>query len=167
MDRLTEAQQRLVADNRGIAGAVARRYIGRGIEFRELRSLGYLAMCEAALTWSPERGCKFTTYAFRACVYKLSEAFYHLHCKDRWRAGCCAPLRRDCQTPARAPGPPPDEIDELWDAIRRLPARAQVVIVGRMEGRLHREIGSEIGCGAKMSERIARCAMRTLRERLA
>lgn len=64
---LTAEQQQLVEDNLLLSRFVIKTYFhqGRGlsIEYEDLEQIGYVALCHAALTFDPERGTTFSTYA--------------------------------------------------------------------------------------------------------
>lgn len=62
-DEETLLPARLVCENLGYPPAVARRYLGHGLNFDELVAAANLGLVQAALRYDPERNVKFVTYA--------------------------------------------------------------------------------------------------------
>lgn len=54
---------KLVSDNLNFVKAVANQYVGKGLDFDDLTSEGYMAMLEAAQKFDATRGNKFVSYA--------------------------------------------------------------------------------------------------------
>lgn len=54
---------KLVSDNLNFVKAIANKYTGRGLEFDDLVSEGYMAMVQAAQKFDASRGTKFVGYA--------------------------------------------------------------------------------------------------------
>lgn len=54
---------KLVSDNLTFVKAIANKYTGRGLEFDDLVSEGYMAMVQAAQKFDASRGTKFVGYA--------------------------------------------------------------------------------------------------------
>lgn len=54
---------KLVSDNLNFVKAIANKYMGKGMEFEDLVSEGYMAMVQAAQKFDPTRGTNFVGYA--------------------------------------------------------------------------------------------------------
>ena len=54
---------KLVSDNLNFVKAIANKYTGRGLEFDDLVSEGYMAMVQAAQKFDASRGTQFVGYA--------------------------------------------------------------------------------------------------------
>lgn len=55
--------EKLVSDNLNFVKAVANQYVGKGLDFEDLVSEGYIAMLQAAQKFDVNRGNKFVSYA--------------------------------------------------------------------------------------------------------
>lgn len=64
----------LVASNLRLVIQVAKRFRGRGLELEDLIQEGNLGLIRAAQLFDPERGNRFSTYATRWIVQKISRA---------------------------------------------------------------------------------------------
>ena len=62
MIRTLEERNKLVEENTGLAGRVAKQYLGRGLDFDDLFQHGCLGLIRAAEEYDPEVG-RFSTYA--------------------------------------------------------------------------------------------------------
>lgn len=62
---MTAEQERLVVDNMALAPYVVKKYFPHITYFEkeDMYSIGYIAMCRAALDFDPERGWKYATLA--------------------------------------------------------------------------------------------------------
>ena len=69
--KLSADQQRLAADNRGLAYHIAKQLRNHGVDREDLESEALAALCRAAAFFDPSRGIKFSSYACRAIVFKL------------------------------------------------------------------------------------------------
>jgi len=58
-----QASEALITENSGLIWAVARRYMGRGVESDDLYQLGCLGFLKAVEGFDPEYGTQFSTYA--------------------------------------------------------------------------------------------------------
>ena len=58
-----EAAEKLMSENLGLVRAIAKRFMGRGIEFEDLMQIGCIGMLRAIRSFDIERGCVFSTYA--------------------------------------------------------------------------------------------------------
>ena len=72
---LVEANRRdvLVERNLKLVVAVAKRFMGRGLDLEDLVQIGNIALMRAAEGFNPDLG-RFSTYAFRAIEQALSRA---------------------------------------------------------------------------------------------
>lgn len=71
MERLTEKQRTLVEKNHGLIFAYLRRHALSMDDYYDICALG---LCQAAQTYSPERG-KFTTLAFSCMKHEIIRSF--------------------------------------------------------------------------------------------
>ena len=69
--KLTDDQQQLAADNRGLAFHIAGKFRNHGVDREDLESEALAALCRAAAFFDPSRGVKFSSYACRAIIFKL------------------------------------------------------------------------------------------------
>ena len=58
-----DAAERLVTENSGLIWAVARRFLGRGVETEDLYQLGCMGFLKAIEGFDPSYGTQFSTYA--------------------------------------------------------------------------------------------------------
>lgn len=80
--RLTDEQRALVVEHLDWSDKLSARFYYRyshasmrfETELDELQSAGFLALCQAALTYCPERGVPFTTYAYTAVAHECAHA---------------------------------------------------------------------------------------------
>jgi RNA polymerase sigma factor (sigma-70 family) len=69
-----EERNQLVTENLGIAHAIVNHFAGWGHDREELRSIAYLAMVEAANTYDPGRGRKFSSWAWLMVEQTLNDS---------------------------------------------------------------------------------------------
>lgn len=62
---LTDEQRKLVEDNIALIYFYFKRY---NIPYDSNIAMGYISLCEAAKTYDPSRGVKFSTYAYKAIM---------------------------------------------------------------------------------------------------
>ncbi len=75
---MTPEQDKLVLENRGLAGEIAKKFIGfPGYDYRDGVGVGYWALCRAAIMYKPERG-RFSTYAGAAIKKEIKKALHNL-----------------------------------------------------------------------------------------
>lgn len=58
-----DAVARLMESNSGLVGGIARRFMGRGVEFEDLVQIGSIGMLKAIRSFDLDRGTMFSTYA--------------------------------------------------------------------------------------------------------
>lgn len=68
-----ERRDRLVLENRGLAGAIAKRYEDRGLDYGDLVAAGYLGLIEAAGRYDEARS-RFANYAGHWIRLRIREA---------------------------------------------------------------------------------------------
>ena len=74
VDRLTPEQQSLAAANRGLAYRLAQPYMARSADPDHYESAALLGLCEAAARFDPDRGVKFSGFAWRVIANELKIA---------------------------------------------------------------------------------------------
>lgn len=57
------ARKRLIESNQRLIASIAKRYQGRGLSFEDLQQEGNIGLINAADSYNPNRGAKFSTYA--------------------------------------------------------------------------------------------------------
>ena len=57
------AMEKLISQNMGLVKTVARRFIGRGVEYEDLVQIGTMGMLKAAKSFDAGFGTVFSTYA--------------------------------------------------------------------------------------------------------
>lgn len=77
--RLTEEQRKLVNDNIGLVKKFVEK---KRLKYDEWYDLMCIALCEAAITYNPEKG-KFSTHAFWKMQQKLTHEVTHLNTNKR------------------------------------------------------------------------------------
>jgi RNA polymerase sporulation-specific sigma factor len=65
------AEGELIEENMGLVRSVARRFLDRGTEYEDLVQIGTIGMLKAIRSFSPERGCAFSTYAVPLIVGEI------------------------------------------------------------------------------------------------
>lgn len=58
-----DAMERLISQNMGLVKTIARRFIGRGVEYEDLVQIGTMGMLKAAKSFDVNFGTVFSTYA--------------------------------------------------------------------------------------------------------
>ncbi len=58
-----DAMEKLISQNMGLVKTVARRFIGRGVEYEDLVQIGTMGMLKAAKSFDADFGTVFSTYA--------------------------------------------------------------------------------------------------------
>ncbi len=75
MTQTTAEREAFVAANLGLVHSLARRMMGRGIEYEELYSAGCLGLVKAADGFDETRGLKFSTYAVPVILGEIKRLF--------------------------------------------------------------------------------------------
>ena len=72
--QLDDNGRKLVEENMRLVPFIIKRYFGpHNLQDDDMMSIGYLALCKAALKYDQNRGVKFTTYASRAIINDLRD----------------------------------------------------------------------------------------------
>ena len=72
--QLDDNERKLVEENMRLVPFIIKRYFGpHHLQDDDMMSIGYLALCKAALKYDQNRGVKFTTYASRAIINDLRD----------------------------------------------------------------------------------------------
>lgn len=58
-----DAMERLICQNMGLVKTIARRFLGRGVEYEDLTQIGTIGMLKAAKSFDTTFGTMFSTYA--------------------------------------------------------------------------------------------------------
>ena len=58
-----EAEHELVVANLGLSASIAKKFVGRGVDFEELVQEGNMGLMKAASRFNPDLGYRFSTYA--------------------------------------------------------------------------------------------------------
>ena len=66
-----DAEAALVEENMGLVRSVAHRFLNRGTEYEDLIQIGILGMLKAIRSFSPTRGCAFSTYAVPVIIGEI------------------------------------------------------------------------------------------------
>ena len=74
-------RNQLVEANLGIAAAVARKFVGRGVEYDDLYQVASFALLKAIERYDPDRGVKLTSFVVPSMVGEIKNYF-----RDRSRA---------------------------------------------------------------------------------
>ncbi len=70
-----EEKNRFAAENLGLVHALCKRFEGKGIEYEELYGAACLGLSKAIDRFEPQRGLKFSTYAFPVIIGELKRLF--------------------------------------------------------------------------------------------
>ena len=86
------ARDDLVASCYGLARKVAQKYQGNGIDLDDLEQVACLELCLAVDRWQPDRGSRFSTYAYRcvagACAREVADRSQLVRIpRERYSAG--------------------------------------------------------------------------------
>ena len=74
---VTNESQRdeFIEENLGLVHAVAKRFLGRGIDYEDLYQTGCIGLIKAADAFDTERGLMFSTYAFPVIMGEIKRLF--------------------------------------------------------------------------------------------
>jgi len=184
---LLPAGQELAADNRGLCGEIAKRFLGRGRSFDELVSAGFEGLCHAAAHYRPETGYRFTTFAAFWVRRAMLDEIWNVRMvrlpkmcprapalREHWSAhrghGAYVAIRDEGLWSEDAPDDPEGDdgrLRLLRAAIDALPDDYREVIERRLTGETQASIGRSHGrtrsCISLLEARAVRCLQRRLR----
>ena len=142
------ATEELVALNLGLVSGIARRYMGRGTDFEDLRQIGSIGLLKAIRSFDESRGCAFSTYAVPLIfgeirrflrddgLVKVSRVQKHLGARliaERERALMTEGVELRLEELARRLGVSPEEASGALDAASP-PASLSELLYGEEEG---------------------------------
>ncbi len=153
-------------DNRGLAYALARKFLNCGLEIDDLVQEGLIGLWMAATKYDPTRGVPFSSFSRFHMLYCMRMGIYRC---GRWVQRAREPIDIEDAGPARTLDD--DERALVLRAIGELTIEEQAIILRHygLDGRtpqLYREIGKELGCTASRACQIERTARAKLAERL-
>lgn len=175
--------QRLIEENLGLAGLLAKSYPDRGLTHDELVSFGFEGLCVAARKFDPERGVKFTTYAGWWIHSMIQRGLRNNHCirvPEYTFQKRCPRKYRDLAMKAREGFTlvdttegcdrffadagehdtfDDDDFESLRDALSMLDERDRQVLTRRYAGHYRHAIGRDLGVCA---ERVAQLEKRAM-----
>jgi len=114
----TEARDRMIRSNLRLVVSIAKNYTDRGMSFLDLIEEGNLGLLKAVGRFSPDQGCKFSTYASwwikqtirRALINKVKSVrvpAYMIEVLTRWKRATAALAQKLGRDPS------PDEIGKF------------------------------------------------------
>lgn len=77
-----KTRERMILDNLGLAGMVARKYIGAKHEYDDLFQVGCIGLMIAADKFDPDKGFQFSTFATRVINLEILKYFRPLNKHD-------------------------------------------------------------------------------------
>ena len=80
-ERSPALRNQLVEANLGIAAAVARKFVGRGVDFDDLYQVASFALLKAIERYEPDRGVKLTSFVVPSMIGEIKNYF-----RDRSRS---------------------------------------------------------------------------------
>jgi RNA polymerase sigma factor (sigma-70 family) len=140
--------------NKGLAGEIARKFLGRGLSQDDLFQEGLLGLHRAAREFDPSRGVPFSAFARFHLLHAMRVAVYHGgRGVRRTRRGWVAADPFDAAAPEReAPDDSPvldhDERERLRLAVDALPETWRRIVVDRYLAdppRPQKEIAADLG----------------------
>ncbi len=153
-------------DNRGLAYALARKFLNCGLEIDDLVQEGLIGLWMAATKFDPSRGVPFSSFSRFHMLYCMRMGIYRC---GRWSQRAREVVDIEAPEPPEVIGD--DECELIGRAINTLTDREKTVILlhygfkGRFP-QFYCEIGHEIGCTASRVCQIERGARAKLAERL-
>jgi RNA polymerase sigma factor (sigma-70 family) len=153
---------RVALEHKGLAGTIARRFAGCGLEQEDLFHEGLIGLRRAAIEYDPGRGATLGWFARYYVLQAMSQAVRR-----------CGRWARRVTDPDPDPVAPAlyaidaDERASILRAVSLLPTRQRIVITRLygLEGeapRLVREVAAELGRDAKAVFRAERSALALL-----
>ncbi len=170
--------QRLVLEHQALVHSIAiriRRSYQIDMDIDELISFGFMGLVEAANRFDPERGYRFSTFAYYRIRGAIIDGLAEIGPLPRPRARAFRPRR--CATPI---GTLPSDALSAHGALERAQSMAMVRSeVGKLSERTRYlierrywgaetlvDIGTELGISKSRASRIHSAAIRELRERM-
>ncbi len=141
----------------GLAGACAKRFIGRGVEYEELFAHACEALALAAARYDPARGAAFSTYAVPCVLGALKRRCARERCARERAMGA---YQRD--EPTDESGAGFADYVLLLDTIDRLPPPMTAVLRlrflrGRTQGCTARALGLSQAAVSRLESRARDC----------
>lgn len=82
--KLTREQQAIVEANMPLVGFTIGKYLNSAnMDYEDMTSVGYIALCDAVEKYNPASGHKFSTYAAMAIVNNIQRDMKHMGRKKR------------------------------------------------------------------------------------
>jgi RNA polymerase sigma factor (sigma-70 family) len=172
--RLTEEERDLTAKHVGLAHYWAKRYFSSARDYNDEQDIigaSLLGLCQATLTYRPELGFKFITYASHYCKREIRKALADRRLVRTPPKNKAIKIRTVGATALRAlvdPAPGPVERAE-WaeaiEAIRKLPAQERAVLERVRAGDTLAEIGRSLGLKRSRINQIKMAGIRRLSRR--
>ena len=110
---------------------------------------GLFWLASAAKTYDPDRGVKFTTYAFHVIRYGLI-GWMKLGRTQRLNQFA----EHDDPVDSSAESYPFDSVEKLRSSVDLFDGRLRDIVVGRLDGLTWKEIGIRCGCSKQAAEQL-------------
>lgn len=164
--KLNAEQQKLAADNYGLAIHFANRYAPPvGIDQQEWESECLHRMCRAALTYK-NSGAAFTTYAWRAMMRnKWGIAIANKRERRDCRRTVCLSEKTACKLPASSQVDMVETRDFARWCLGVLDLRDRCLLMRRALNINQREVGKEMGISGERVRQIEERALYLIRTR--
>ena len=170
-ERLTEEQRKLVEDNIGLVKKFVEK---KKLKYDEWYDLMCVALCEAAITFNPEKG-KFSTHAFWKMQQKLTNEATNMNRSKRgnndkpMRLDQTVRVENEDYTLAELVASD-DNVEEsavlrknMADMMKRLTRTEQIIAAELANGTTQKEIGDKMG----LSQQCINAYIKVMRSRLA
>ena len=169
-ERLTEEQRKLVEDNIGLVKKFVEK---KKLKYDEWYDLMCVAICEAAITFNPEKG-KFSTHAFWKMQQKLTNEAVNMNRNKRGngdkpkRLDQTVRVENEDYTLAELIASD-DNVEEsavlrknMADMMKRLTKTEQIIAAELANGTTQKEIGAKMG----LSQQCINAYVKLMRRRL-
>ena len=169
-ERLTEEQRKLVEDNIGLVKKFVEK---KKLKYDEWYDLMCVALCEAAITFNPEKG-KFSTHAFWKMQQKLTNEAVNMNRNKRGngdkpkRLDQTVRVENESYTLAELIASD-DNVEEsamlrknMADMMKRLTKTEQIIAAELANGTTQKEIGVKMG----LSQQCINAYVKLMRRRL-
>ena len=169
-ERLTEEQRKLVEDNIGLVKKFVEK---KKLKYDEWYDLMCVAICEAAITFNPEKG-KFSTHAFWKMQQKLTNEAVNMNRNKRGngdkpkRLDQTIRVENEDYTLAELIASE-DNVEEsavlrknMADMMKRLTKTEQIIAAELANGTTQKEIGAKMG----LSQQCINAYIKVMRRRL-